>query len=131
MRKEFQLPEGDLDYLASLGLPWETFREANNQWLLIHDFPLPSGFNVPMVDVALLIDPGYPVAQIDMAYFFPHLVLLSNRPIGALAGQPLEGKIYQRWSRHRTPVNPWRPGVDDLSTHMSAVNSWFERELKK
>jgi hypothetical protein len=131
MRREFVLPEDDLDHLSSLSLEWETFQEGKLRWLLIHQYPVPNGYNTSAVDIAILIEPGYPVAQLDMAYFWPHLQLLNQKQISALAFHPVEGKIYQRWSRHRTGTNPWRPGLDDLSTHLASVNFWFERELRK
>jgi hypothetical protein len=131
MRREFILPEQDVDFLNALGLPWETLMHGGCSWLIISDYPVPPGFTVASVQIALQIQVGYPVVQIDMAYFFPHLQLVSQAPIGALTFQPIDGNIFQRWSRHRTPDNPWRPGIDDLSTHLSAINSWLIRELVK
>lgn len=131
IRRQFTLPEADAEHLQSYGLTWETIREGSTQWLLIQDYPVPDGFNVDRVNVAINIQPGYPVAQLDMAYFHPHLQLLSGKQIGALAFHPIDGKVFQRWSRHRTGANPWRPGVDDLSTHLASVSFWFERELRK
>ena len=131
MRVDFLFPETDQLFLKSLGLPWETIREGNYQWLLIRDYPVPNGYNVAKVCVALMIPPGYPSAQIDMAYFYPHLAKTDGKPIGALAFQIIGGVTYQRWSRHRTGTNPWRPGIDDVSTHLQLVDYWFERELKK
>jgi hypothetical protein len=131
MRKEFFLPESDIDFLTSLGLLWETFKEGNMSWLIIKNFSVPEGYNVRSVDAAITIQPGYPVSQLDMVYFYPHLQLLSGKTIGAIAFQPLNGNIFQRWSRHRTGTNPWRPGIDDLSTHITLINFWLERELQK
>ena len=131
MRKNFILPEGDQAYVNVLNLPWETILDGSNQWLVIHKFPVPAGYNCTEVSVALMIPPGYPVTQLDMAYFFPHLCRTDNRPIAALTHQMIDGKTFQRWSMHRTGENPWRPGVDDISTHLAMVAFWFERELKK
>ena len=131
MRKDFSLPESDETFLNSSGFQWETFKEGSYNWLLIHNYPVPSGYNVNSVTVALLIFPGYPVLQIDMAFFYPNLERANKKPIGALAHQMIIGQKYQRWSRHRTSSNPWRPGVDDVSTHLQLVNYWFERELMK
>jgi hypothetical protein len=131
MRREFVLPEDDIEYLNGLALPWETIASGSSRWLLIHNFPIPVGYSVSEVTVALMIPPGYPVAQIDMAYFYPHLQLLSGRQIGALAFVNIDGKVFQRWSRHRTKSNPWRPGIDDLSTHLASVTSWIRKELDK
>jgi hypothetical protein len=131
MRKTFLLPEADQLYLNALALPWETIVDRGGQWLIIHKFPVPIGYNCPEVSIALMVPPGYPVAQFDMAYFSPALSRIDGRPIGALTAQMIEGTNYQRWSRHRTGENPWRPGIDDVSTHLSMVNTWFEKELKK
>jgi hypothetical protein len=131
MRRDFLLTESEETFLNTLTLPWQCIKEGNYCWLLISNYPVPKGYNVSSVNVALMIPPGYPTAQIDMAYFFPHLTRVDARPIGALAFKMINGVQYQRWSRHRTAANPWRPGVDDVSTHLQLVSYWFERELKK
>ncbi len=84
-----------------------------------------------MVMVALRIETGYPDTQLDMVYFYPHLARCDRQPIGALASQTLDGKDWQRWSRHRTGQNPWRPGEDDLASHLALVEHWLEREFLK
>lgn len=131
MKRQFFLPENDTEFLNGLGLDWEAVLEANRHWIIIHNYPVPSGYNVSQVTVALFIPPGYPASQIDMAFFNPHLSRVDNRPIGALAFQPIDGLQFQRWSRHRTTANPWRPSIDDISTHLQLVDHWFERELLK
>lgn len=129
-RKDYALPEADTDFLNSLGLVWETLRDGGAQWLLIRDFPIPVGYNTVAVDIALMIDAGYPHTQIDMVYFSPALSITAGKNIAALSSQTLEGKMYQRWSRHRTAENPWRPGLDDISTHLSQVTHWLNIELQ-
>lgn len=64
-----------------------------------------------------------------MVYFYPHLNRTDNKLINALANQLIETTTYQRWSRHRTSVNPWRPGLDNLQTHLMLVDYWLEREF--
>lgn len=130
MRRDFALPEQDVDYLDSCGHRWETIQEGG-MWVIIYDYPVPEGYTIKLVNVALKIDAGYPVSQIDMAYFNPDLVRLDNLGIGALAIQGFMGRNWQRWSRHRTGENPWRPGLDDISTHLQMVSYWMEREIKK
>jgi hypothetical protein len=131
MRRDFLMTASETDFLNSLGLPWQALKEGSYNWLIVNNYPVPEGYNVSCVDVALMIPPGYPVTQIDMAYFFPHLARRDNKQIGALAHQIISGVQYQRWSRHRTASNPWRPGIDDVSTHLQLVNHWFEREIIK
>jgi hypothetical protein len=45
--------------------------------------------------------------------------------------QSLDGKSFQRWSRHRTAENPWRIGRDNLGTHIILVEDWLAREFEK
>lgn len=130
MRRDFQLPVEDCNFLDGLG-NWETVCDSGMQWVIIHDYPVCPGYSVNKVTVALKIETGYPRTQLDMAYFFPALVRKDGKGIGATSSQNINGKLFQRWSRHRTAQNPWREGVDDISTHMSLVSFWFEQEFKK
>ncbi len=129
MRREFLLPEEDNDYLEGYHSNWEAITVGPQRWLILENYPIPHGYNVKEVKLALRIDSGYPNSQIDMVYFFPHLRRLDNKPIGALANQIIENVGYQRWSRHRTPNNPWRPGIDNLHTHLMLIDYWLEREF--
>lgn len=131
MRRHFSLPAEDIDYLSSTGLTWETIAETGLQWILINEFPVPQGYGVSNVTVAVMIPPGYPVAPLDMAWFYPELKRTDAKLIGALSFQTIDQKPFQRWSRHRTGANPWRPGVDDLSAHLSLIETWLQRELSK
>ncbi len=75
---------------------------------------------------------GYPIAALDMVYVFPALVRRDGRPIPQTnAVQQLDGKSWQRWSRHRTAENPWRPGEDCVEHHIFLVEDWFAREFSR
>lgn len=130
MKKEFILPEEDMEFLEKYKCSWETVLDGRNQWLLIHDFPVCDGYNYEKVMVALKIDSGYPTSQIDMVYFNPPLKRKDGMPIGATSAQQISGMNFQRWSRHRTRLNPWRPGIDNLQSHLLLVENWLEREFK-
>ncbi len=55
-----------------------------------------------------------------------------GKAIGATGNcQLIDGRQFQRWSRHRTPGNPWRSGVDDIEAHIILVKHWLEREFAK
>lgn len=131
MRRHFDLPETDVVHLTARGLPWESVVERDVRWLLIHGFAVPAGYDRAQTDLALRIEPGYPDAQLDMAYFCPGLVRSDGRAIGALSSQMIDGRQFQRWSRHRTCANPWRPAEDDLSTHLLLVEDWLRREFSR
>jgi hypothetical protein len=123
MRHQFPLPEEDEESLNALGLPWETIRDGGGQWLLLHEMGFHQGFNHRQGSVAIQIPPSYPTAGLDMAYFFPHLTKGDGRPIGQTqCMQLIDGKQWQRWSRHYT----WVPGVHSVSTHIVLINRWLE-----
>lgn len=130
-RRHFVLPQEDLDWLTGQGLNYELVAEGRVLRVVVYGIPVPVGYNVGTVDVNVRIDPGYPDTQIDMAYFFPALARADGRPIRATCPDSFDGRVWQRWSRHRTLANPWRPGVDSLSTHFALVDTWLMRELKK
>lgn len=127
-RRQFKLPEDDSVGLNIEGCDWETI--AGN-WLLVHGFAVPDGYKVREVSVAIQIPPGYPSAQLDMAYFYPALSLTSGRGIPAISTQAIDGKAWQRWSRHYTGQNPWIVGEYNVLTHLQLVRTWLERELTR
>lgn len=131
MRWAFQLAEEDEECLAALGLKWEAIIENGTKWLVFPEYPIPEGYNHRVAAAALRIKPSYPDDDIDMVYFHPALALTSGNAIGQLSPLALDGKQYQQWSRHRTAANPWRPGLDNVCTHLLQVTTWLERELKK
>ena len=129
--RQFRLPDSDEAYLSAMGLPWETLNDGGTLWLLINGWNVPRGYNHHQVSVGLVIPPNYPDTQIDMAYFYPELARADGKPIGALSGQQILGQAWQRWSRHRTAANPWRPTEDDVASHLSLVDEWLLREFDK
>ena len=131
MRRAFQLVEEDMECLAALARPWESIAENNAKWLLFPGYPIPDGYNHRLVTAALRMPPTYPDDQIDMVYFHPALALVSGKGIAQLSMCTIDNKPYQQWSRHRTPANPWRPGLDNVCSHLLLVNDWLERELRK
>ena len=130
-RREFDLPEDDLCWLANAPHKFELVAEAGVLRVVLYGFPVPPGYKHRAVDINVRIESGYPDTQIDMVYVHPELHRLDGVPIVATCTETFDGKQWQRWSRHRTPANPWRPGVDNLATHFALVNYWFLRELQK
>lgn len=130
-RCDFQLPPQDVSFLSANGIRWETILEGRIRRVVIYGFQVPPGYSETTVDINVRIGTNYPDEQIDMAYFFPPLERLDGKSISAITTDKFNGKVWQRWSRHRTQVNPWVPGDDDLSTHLVCVNDWLEKELSK
>ncbi|NGO53015.1 E2/UBC family protein [Allomesorhizobium camelthorni] len=130
-RRQFDLLPVDREFLEEYGLLWETIVDGS-QWVLIHDFPTPHGYNHTRVTAAIRIETGYPNTELNMVYLFPPLARIDGKPIGATeAQQALDRKSYQRWSRHRTGANPWKIGRDYLGTHIILIEDWLEREFEK
>jgi len=131
MRREHDLCEDDVAALAERGLDWETVSvTGGGAWLLVHKYPVFPGYNHTHVTAALRLDSTYPDTQIDMVYVDPPLARNDGKHIAQLTMADVAGKQFQQWSRHRTPANPWRPGVDGLRTQLMLVDEWFEREFK-
>jgi hypothetical protein len=125
-RRVFRLPADDETYLDTLGLRWETVIDGGIRWVLIHEHPIPDGYDHEMVIVAIRIEGGYPPAALDMAYVYPPLLRKDGRAIPKLSTQALDGQMYQRWSRHYD----WREGIDNLPLHHLRVKNWMASELK-
>jgi hypothetical protein len=130
-QRDFQLQESDCDFLDGLGLNWETIRDPVAGMLLVIDsWVVPAGYRSHRVRLALVLPPGYPDSQIDMAFFSPALERIDGNPIKNLSLVNWRLGQFQQWSRHRTPQNPWHVGVDDVSTHLSLVDDWLRREFE-
>jgi hypothetical protein len=130
VRQDFQLPLEDVQFLTRLGLPWETVVQGSERWVLIHEHPLPNGYNHVVVSVAILISGGYPEAPLDMFFVFPAVVRVDGVGIPAAdTQQAIDGRTFHRWSRHRPSAEPWRPGIDNLETHHDLTCDAFRREF--
>ncbi len=129
MRRQFQLSEEDLQFLDDYGLPWEAILDGS-AWILLHDFPTNKGYNMPNTTAAIRLESGYPMAQLDMVYFFPALSRRDGVSLRATqCAQQIDGMPYQRWSRHRTQQHPWVPGQDNLGSHIILIEEWLAREF--
>lgn len=130
LRKAVQLLPEDEAFLNKCHPNWETLYAGNTGWIIIHNFKVPDEYNLEETSVAFMIPPSYPTVEFDMMYFYPDLRRKDGQTIGALTAQNLDGKIFQRWSRHRI-AGEWRSGIDNLETHVLSVQSWLIDELKK
>lgn len=126
-RRTFTLPEADEEYLNANYPAWETIMDGATPWLILNEFSVPEGYNHRKVQAAIQISSGYPSAQLDMVYLLPNISRVDGRQIRNLSSMIIEGKSWQRWSRHY----PWRTGVDDLSTHIERIRFWLSDELNR
>lgn len=131
-RREFSLLPVDEIFLQKSGLKWETFAEQDRRWLMIFDFPIPSGYNVGNATLLLEIPLPYPAAQIDMFYTYPPLSLQSGRAIDCTQVRAnVNGIEYHGWSRHRGGSSPWDPNTDNVITHFALVESSIAKEINQ
>ncbi|MBK1879865.1 E2/UBC family protein [Pelagicoccus mobilis] len=132
LRKEFALPEDDVDQLDAGGFEWETILGIRGKrWLMVHGFSIPEGYRQEIATVAVSIPPGYPSGQLDMVWVSPRLELNSGNQIPATQhSEIVDGRSFQRWSRHYTPANPWKPEYS-VVTHLLLARAWFARELER
>ena len=132
LRHDFSLRSEDKTCLDELGVSWETIVDGS-MWILIHNFPTRHpGYNHETVTAAILLETGYPDTALDMVYFHPPLARIDGKAINTTDfTQHIDGKAYQRWSRHRAGDNPWIPGEDNLSTHLMMIEDWLEMEFEK
>ena len=131
MRRQFKLPESDEDYLKSRGLSWETVIEGQVQRVVLYDYPLPPGYDQKLATLNVRLQSGYPDVQIDMASFYPKLQRSDGRAVHSVMPDPFDGKEWQCWSRHRTGVNPWRAGIDNLETHLLMMDYLLAQEVTR
>jgi hypothetical protein len=130
-RREVALLDHDRTFLDGYGLPWESIVDGS-RWVLLHRFKLPAGASPNEVTVAIRMEDGYPFGQLDMMYVHPAIGRLDGKAIPQTqAVQQLDGKAFQRWSRHRTSQNPWVPGQDSLETHVYFVEDCFNAEFSR
>lgn len=131
LRRQFELSESDVEFLDTYGLEWETIIDGS-RWVLLHRFPTHDEYNHAESTAAIRLTTGYPTAQLDMVYFHPPLARKDGKVIARTeTPQPIDGKSFQQWSRHRTAQNPWKPGFDSLETHVHLIEDWLQREFEK
>ena len=129
LRRDFELPKDDLRFLDSRRGDWEAVEDGKSLWVIMHDHPVPSGYDHHQIALAVLIPPGYADVQLVMFYVSPALARRDGKPINALSSHSICGDAFQRWSRHRTAANPRRAGEDDLSSHVLMFDGLLEREF--
>jgi hypothetical protein len=130
-RRDAPVSDQDCLFLDSYGLNWEIIVDGST-WVIFYDFSLPKGFNHAKVTLAVRLEGGYPLTALDMMYTYPAIARADGKSIEkADVTQQIDGLPFQRWSRHRTEVNPWMPGQDSLETHVYLVEEFFETEVTK
>lgn len=130
VNRAFVLRAEDEDYLAKRTESTETIIDGGKRWFILRGYKLPDGYRQEAVDIAVLMPPSYPAAQLDMFFCAPHLSLESGHPIPQTQSrQTIAGRSYQRWSRHRSGPTVWNPAKDSLISHIALIEDAIAREV--
>lgn len=130
--REFALLPTDETGLQERRVDWSAVVDQGRRWLLLHDVALPEGYNTPTATIAVEVPTSYPMAEIDMFYCQPALSRADGRPIPQTeVTQAIAGDTFQRWSRHRGAGSQWRPGNDNVLTHLTLVDASIAREVEQ
>ena len=82
-----------------------------------------NGSSPQAVAITLEIPPSYPRAEIDMFYCHPAVGRDDGRAIPQTeARETIEGRTYQRWSRHRGAQSRWDARTDTVLTHLTLAD---------
>jgi len=131
-RRDFQLLQTDHAWLNGRSYDWSTIVDGGRRWLILRGVVLPAGYNAATAIIAMEIPTAYPMAEVDMFYCLPQLTRIDGREIPQTqVSQMIGGRSFQRWSRHRGAIAPWRPGQDSIVTHLLLVDESLNREMEK
>lgn len=122
------LRPADEEYLRRIGLEYEVTPEAGLVSLVIKGWPLPNGYEPPLVDLLIRLPAGFPDTQPDMYWCDPPVrsVRTGGYPPAADQFEQHLGRNWQRFSRH-LPPGAWHPGRDTLESYMTLIRGELAR----
>lgn len=123
------LPEPDVDFLVEKEFDCDIIGANNETYITFHNFDLGPSYTPRTSEMRVLIPAAYPQGGLDMFWTRPWVNLVSTnaRPDRADYPQSFQdgGEAWQRWSRHAE--HAWRPGIDNLRTHLRAISNSLAR----
>lgn len=130
--EQFEVLPKDGEYLKQVFGNFRTIIDQGRRWLVVENYELPDGYSYEKVTLVIEIPSLYPQAEIDMFYTYPRIHLTNGlTPSCTDVDQIIEGKSYQRWSRHRSPLSQWNPVIDSVVTHFSLIEESLLREVQQ
>lgn len=127
---QFEVLQKDSEYLQQVFGNFKTVIDQGHRWLIVDNYVLPPGYSHKEITLAIEIPGLYPQAEIDMFYTYPRIYLSNGTtPPCTEVNQMIDGKNYQRWSRHRSGISQWNPAIDSVITHFSLIEESLFREV--
>ncbi len=129
-RRDFHLSDEDIQFLDSTNLDWEAVQDGNKRAVIFYGFPLREPFQPNTVELKIKLPQDYSSgAALDMFFTSVQVTRSDGKIIPRLTQSgSFYGKIWWQWSRHYPPGTKWRPGVDNLGTHISFVKNILHDE---
>lgn len=105
---------------------------SSEEYVLIPDFPVPSGWNQPSTRLLVLIPPGYPQVPPDCFYADDTLRLASGALAGnSETGRPQAGQAWLWFSYHLEAAD-WKPTADPATgSNLQTFLLGIERRLEE
>jgi len=132
LRKDFYLPEEDIQYLDGLGKKWEVIQEGNARAVVLYSFFMPQPFQPEKVNLKIKMPQDYSSgAALDMFFTDAPITRTDGKGIERLTESAIfDGKKWWQWSRHYPQGTRWRPGINTLATHISYVHHILDKEAR-
>lgn len=93
------------------------FDQDNGNWVVIHNFALPSGYNFNQTDILILLPPSYPQTPPDWFYMDPGLRRRDGRPPHYFEEAAGRAPTLELWAAGCLHIRSWRPTNDPLTGH--------------
>ena len=122
------LTDDDRAFLDGLGYTWRTVRDGGAWAVVVEVYRLPAGLVPGVVDLMVRVPTHYPDSGLDMFNLRPPVARGDGRPLELVSTFSFLDGLWQQWSRHRLPENPWNGTTDGMATHFGIIESALARD---
>lgn len=132
LRREFLLPEEDIQFLNGLGIEWEAIQDGNTRGVILCGFQMPQPFQPRKLNLKIKVPQDYTSgAALDMFFTDEHVTRSDGKSIERLTeSNHFDNRKWWQWSRHYPKNTKWRPGINTLSTHISYIQHILNEEAR-
>lgn len=106
------------------------------RWVVIYDFPLPSGYNYSKTDILILLPPNYPLTPPDWFYLDPGLRRRDGKPPHYFHEDIRKAPGIKGWAAGCLHIRSWMIRNDPLDGHSlltvcQLIEDAFKRWLRQ